>query len=453
MSAEPEPGFEPSSEEGSESAPDGLVRRFVRLSTWNILANVTVPLVGLVDAAMLGHLDEIRFLAGVALGAIVFDYVFWTFGFLRMATTGLVAQAVGRRDEEEMQRILQRSIFIALIAGFAVLALRGPLGDLAFTLFSGDPGTESAGRDYYDARVLGAPAALVNFVFLGWFLGREESRVAMVMTVVANVANLALDAWFILGLGWAARGAGLATMASQYLMLAVALAFYWRRRHGADWNLRRILHFERFRAMFGLQRDILVRTLCLVSAFAVFTDFSARLGTETLAANALLLKIVTLAAFFIDGAAFAVESLAGIFHGEGDRRRLRRLVRLSLQAGLFFATLFAGVMVVAPRLVLGTLTVHADVIALGASYRFWLVPVLLFGSMAYIYDGLFLGLTAGRALRNAMLASAGVVFLPAALTALHFESADALWAALAAFMVARVVTLGWASRRLSAFNC
>lgn len=436
------------SEDDATRAPDDLFRRFASLSTWNILANITVPLSGLVDAAMLGHLDEIRFLAGVALGAIVFDFVFWTFGFLRMATTGLTAQAVGRRDDLAMQRVLQRSAVLAVVAGLGILALRGPLGDLAFGLLSGDAGTEAAGLDYYRARVLGAPAALLNFVFLGWFLGREESRIALAMTVTANLVNIGLNYLFILRFGWAAEGAGLATMASQYAMLVVALALYYRRRHGADWNWSSILDRGGFRAMFGLQVDILVRTLFLVSSFAVFTDFSARMGVAVLAANTLLLRILTFAAFFIDGAAFAVESLAGIFLGAGQHHQLRRLVRLSLGTGLACAGVFAAAVVLFPSTVLGLLTSHGDVVALGAEYSAWMVPVLLLGSLSYIFDGLFLGLTAGRTLRNAMVFSAGLVFFPLALWALAQNNPHRLWLALAAFMLARVLTLGWASRRL-----
>ncbi|MEO1366650.1 MAG: MATE family efflux transporter, partial [Acidobacteriota bacterium] len=399
-----------------------------------------------VDTAMLGHLDDIRFLAGVALGSLVFDYVFWTFGFLRMATTGLVAQAVGRRDPEEIEAILRRSLLLAVAAGGAILLARGPLGALAFGLLSGDAGAEAAGLDYFDARVLGAPAALANFVFLGWFLGREESRVALAMTVAANVANVVLDYIFIIRLDQAAYGAGLATMLSQYLMLAVALACYLRRRHpGAAGRL--FSNGAAWRSMFGLQRDIMVRTLFLVSTFALFTDFSARLGNDVLAANALLLRWVTLAAFFIDGTAFAVESLAGVLHGGGARRALGRLLRMAFWSAAGFGLFFALTVITFPVPMLATLTSHQTVIDLGVALRWWLLPVLLFGSAAYVFDGLFLGLTEGRALRNAMVFSAVVGFGPLAVLALHVGSSALLWAALSVFMLTRTVTLGLAWRQ------
>ena len=185
-----------------------LSRRFFRLALINILASVTVPLVGLVDTAMLGHLGDIRFLAGVALASLLFDYVYWTLGFLRMSTTGMTAQAVGRGDHVEVTDVLRRSMLIALALGGAVLALQVPLREIGFALLSGEPGVELAGREYFDARIWGAPAALCGFVMVGWFLGREESRVVLAITLVANLANVLLNYVFIIRLGLAARGAG-----------------------------------------------------------------------------------------------------------------------------------------------------------------------------------------------------------------------------------------------------
>ncbi|MEO1087224.1 MAG: MATE family efflux transporter, partial [Acidobacteriota bacterium] len=335
---------------------------------------------------------------------------------------------------------------LAVAAGGAILLARGPLGSFAFGLLSGDGGAEAAGLDYFSARVLGAPAALANFVFLGWFLGREESRVALAMTVAANVANVALDYLFIIHWDHAAYGAGLATMLSQYLMLAVAVVCYLRRRHPGVAG-RLFSNRQAWKSMFGLQRDIWVRTLFLVSTFALFTDFSARLGNDTLAANALLLRWVTLAVFFIDGTAFAVESLAGVLHGAGARPALGRLLRMAFSSAAGFGLLFAFTVIVFPTQLLATLTSHENVIALGVGLRWWLLPVLLFGSAAYIFDGLFLGLTEGRALRNAMVFSALLGFVPLALLALQLGSSALLWAALTVFMLARVVTLGLAWRR------
>ncbi len=427
-----------------------LSRRFFRLAALNILANVTVPIAGLVDTGMLGHLADIRFLAGVALATILFEYVYWTFGFLRMGTTGTTAQAMGRADLDEAFLVLYRSLTVAVGIALAILILQVPLREAGFGGLAGEPGVEAAGRDYFDARVWGAPATLCNFVFLGWYLGREESRNALWMTVAANASNVALNYLFIIRLGLAATGAGLATMASQYVSLAVALAIFLRLPERTAWRWREVWVRERFGALFRLNRDILVRTLCLVTSFAVFTNFSSMLGTAVLAANTILLRLLSLAAYLIDGAAFASESLAGIFRGSGDRDALRRLFRLSLVAGEAFALLMLAAYFVRPRSVYALLTSHDEIIALAASYGPWLVPTLIFGSLAYMYDGLFLGLTEGSTLRNSMLFCTLVVFLPPALLALHLGSNHLLWASMAAFMLARAVTLGWAGRRVLA---
>ena len=206
-----------------------LPRRFARLTALNILANVAVPLAGLVDVAMLGHLSDLSFLAGVALATILFDYLYWTFGFLRMGTTGVTAQALGRGDDAEVHLTLYRALAFAAGTGAAILLLQVPLGELGFLLLSGGPAVEAAGREYFAARIWAAPAALANFAFLGWYLGREESGRALVMTVVGGFANIGFNYLFIVRLGLAARGAGLGTMTSQYLMLAVAAGMFLAR--------------------------------------------------------------------------------------------------------------------------------------------------------------------------------------------------------------------------------
>jgi len=430
-------------------ATDTLQRRFVRLSCINLLANITVPLAGLVDTAMLGHLDNLRFLAGVGLGAVLFDYLYWSLGFLRMGTTGITAQASGRRDPHEVTLALLRPALLAFVAAGAILLLQWPLRELGFSLLSGEAGVEAAGRDYFNARVWGAPATLGSFVLIGWFLGREQSRRVLFMTVVANLVNVALNYLFIVRLGLAARGAGLATMISQYVMLAVGLALLrtqWGHSTGSLWS--ELFDHEKMRALLRFNRDLLLRTLCLVTSFAIFVNFGALLGTTLLAANLILYRLFILAANLIDGAALAAESLAGIFRGERNLASLRRVIRLSMITGVAFSILFLGAFFVARGFWLGLLTSHEDVVRLASSYSLWLVPVMLLGSVAFMYDGLFIGLTEGRALRNAMLLSALVFFLLPAVVAVWLSSNHLLWLAMAVFMAARAATLAHQMTRL-----
>lgn len=432
------------------TAAPSLGRRFGRLTALNILANLTTPLASLVDTALLGHLPDIRYLAGVALASVLFEYVYWTFGFLRMGTTGTTAQAVGAGDSAEVHLVLYRGLASAAVLGLALLLLQVAIREAGFGLIAAEPGVESAGREYFDARIWGAPAVLANFALLGWYLGREESRWALAMTAVAHGANIALDYLFIVELGLAARGAGIATAISQYLMLVVGGAIFFfqlRRGEAPPWRWREVLAREPMRRLWAFHQDLILRTVALITAFALFLNFSAMLGTVVLAANTILYRLQTLAAYLIDGAAFATESLAGILHGAGDRRALARLRRLAEVSGLLFALPFALAVWLVPRPIYGLLTSHDPTLGNALEHGPWLVPTLLIGSLAFIYDGYFLGLTRGRPLRNVMLVATLGVFLPVSLLAVRLGSNHLLWLAMVGFMVVRTGALGWLAHR------
>ena len=412
------------------------------------MATVSVPLAGLVDTAILGHLEDIRFLAGVALGSIVFDYVYWTFGFLRMGTTGTTAQAMGGGDIKAVYLTLYRGLFLALSIGTALVVLQVPIRIGGFAVLSGAEGVEAAGVAYFNARVWGAPATLCSFVLNGWFLGREESGRVLLITVGANVSNIILDYVFVLGFGLAAFGAGLATMISQYLAVVIGLILFWKSRESRPWLWGEILDRHGLTSLMRLNRDILFRTLGLITALSLFTNLSSVLGTTVLAANAILLRVQYLASHFIDGAAFATESLAGTFRGQGDPKGLLKLLRLSLVVGFACALGFAVLVVIAPGFLYPLLTSHQEVVEVATRFGYWLIPVLLFGSAAYIYDGFFLGLTAGRVLRNSMLFSTILIFGSVAWVAVARGDNHILWLAMTLWMVSRAATLSWASRSL-----
>ena len=428
-------------------SPHRLARTFGRLTLLNILASISIPLASLVDTAMLGHLDEIRFLAGVALAAILFDYVYWTFGFLRMTTTGLTAQAVGRDDPKESSHVLYRACLVGLALGLGLVVVQSPLRELAFSILGGASEVEAAGRDYFRVRIWDAPVTLLNMAVVGWFLGRARSGPVLVMTLIANLSNVALNYVFIVELGWAAKGAALGTVISRHLMLLTGLLLMRATGGPESFDRDAVLDPTRLRSLLTLSGDIFVRTLCLVTAFAVMTDFSARLGTAVLAANSILLRLLTLASYWIDGAAFATESLAGMLHGAGRQEMLRRLLRLALATGLIFATGFSLALFALGDHILRLFTVHASALQEAQRAVVWLIPIFLAGAFAYVLDGFFIGLTRGRLLRNSMLVSTAVVFLPIALWALRQGSNRGLWIAMLGFTLARALTLGAAALR------
>lgn len=408
-----------------------------------------VPLAGIIDVAFLGHLADIRYLAGVSLATIIFNYIYWSFGFLRMVTTGVTAQAMGRDDPQEVWLIGLRNSSMAIALGLGILVFQQPLRELGFFLLSATPDVEIAGRAFFNARIWGAPATLFNFVLIGWFLGREQAGKVLILSIVGNGANVILDYWMIMHLGWGSAGAGLATALSQYLMALVGLLLLAQEgalRRFKSFNrsgLRRVLwDWPALRRIFRLNTDILVRTLALVSAFSIFTNLSAVLGTTVLAVNTLMLQVVTLAAYFIDGFAFATESFAGLFYGQGDRHQLVPLLRLSGGLSLMVGLAFALVFVLAPDALFGQLTSHTDIVIAVRDVVGWLIPVLGFGAIAFVLDGYFLGLTQGRVLRNASVIAAVLGFAPMALLAWHQRNGQLLWLALALFMAARGITLG-----------
>ena len=422
-----------------------LQRRLFRLALPNALANLTVPLAGLVDTAMLGHLDSLAPLAGVALGSVLFDYLYWSFGFLRMGTTGLTAQAVGRDQPDEISLALLRALGIAGVIGLLIMLFQRPLIEIGFLVLSGENTVESAGRAYAQARIWGAFATLTNFVFLGWFLGRERSTWVLIMALVGGISNILLDYLFIFRWHWGAFGAGAATAISQYLTLAtaIALCFIFPRKQGDSlWSLRqRIFDRPQLLALMRLNRDILVRTFCLISAFATFINLSATLGTLTPTINAILLRILALGAHLIDAVAFGAESLAGIFRGQKNPQALQQLLHTSLVWGLMIALGIIGALALAPQFIYGLLTSHAAILSGVQHMQLGLFITLLLGSAAFILDGFFIGLTEGRILRNGMLISLGLGFLPLALLASHLQSNLLLWTAFATFMGVRALTL------------
>jgi MATE family multidrug resistance protein len=402
-----------------------------------------VPLAGLLDVMFLGHLTEIRHLAGVALATILFNYIYWTLGFLRMGTTGMVAQAIGRKDNQSVLLIGLQHGILALILGLTILILQQPLQMLGFAILSATPEVKKSGIEFYNALVWGAPATLINFVLIGWFLGQAKSSKVLLLSAVSNCANVLLDYLFIVQFRWESRGAGLSTAISQYLMLMVGIVLCsqeisWLQIRALT---KKLFDLSALKSALILNGEIILRTFALISTMAMFTNCSSLLGTQILAANTLLMQVVGLAAYFIDGLAFATESLAGIYQGSGSNSSLKQLLKISLISSLIMGLTFAGVFNLMPDSLFKLLTNHTDIINNLRSYVPWLLPVLGFGSIAYALDGYFLGLTQGHILRQAMLKATAIGFIPLAITAWYFHNSHLLWLSMASFMAARTITL------------
>jgi len=425
---------------------------------------------------MLAHLPHIEGVAGVELSTVVFDYIYWGFGFLRLSTTGLVAQAGAQTDSEnELREIFWRSVSLAFLIGSVILIFRPLIATAAFTLLSADHQTAQAARSYYNVRIWGAPAAMLNYALIGWFLGRAQSGRTVVLAVLANLSNIVLNYLFIVRSGWGAYGAGLASMLAQYIQLGAAVFFLLvdsRVNLSSDVPhsislfrpvcLETLYQTDKVKRFFALNVDLFIRTFGLISVFAVFRKLSLGLGKDQLAVNALLLRIFFFIANFIDGAAIALESMTGRFVGLNDhslgevkgdyvvvhdKDALNQLIVVSIKTMFLLAIVALLPVAIFPGVVVRILTSHADLIVGMLRFAYWLIPLVLCGTLAFMYDGLFLGMTVGRDLRQSMWISIIFAFLPLATAGVLLKNNHYLWAALTALMIARSLILFRSSQR------
>ncbi len=417
---------------------------FSQLAIANTLSNLMVPLAGLIDTAFLGHLSDIRYLNGVALATVIFNVIYWSFNFFRMGTTGPTAQALGKGDLDEVWLIVVRNSLLALGTGLVIWLLRSPISTAGFALLQTGPEARLAAIDFYNGRIVGAPAVLLNFVLLGWLLGRSQGKQVVVLAIIGNGSNILLDYWFIQRLGLESYGAGLATALSQYIMLVTGIGLVIS--NGIPWQRwaaiqTRLWQPSALMSLFNLNRDILVRTFALVISMSLFTNFSSGLGDTILGVNALLMQVFLMSAYFMDGIALAVESYAGKFYGSQSKGNLYGLLLLGIGGSVVLGSAIALFLIFVPSAFFPLLTDHAILLNAIPTYIAWLLPVLSFGGVAFTLDGYFLGLTDGRSLRNSTLIAALVGFLPLAAIARYLALPHLLWLALTVLMMTRALTL------------
>jgi len=408
-----------------------------------ILANVTTPIIGLVDTAVLGQLGAPHYIGGVAIGAMIFNLLYWAFGFLRMGTTGLTAQAEGSGNMGEVGATLMRALLIAGAAGIVLVILQIPIATLSFALLNGSQAVETAAMEYFYIRIWGAPAALANFAFLGWFIGMGRARTALVLQLVLNGLNVILDIWFVLGLGLEIKGVAYGTVISETIAAGAGLwlAIGMLKRRHIHFEVSRILDRSAVRRALGVNGDIMIRTMAVVFAFTWFTAKSAEAGDVILAANAVLMTLAHTAAYFLDGFAFAVETLAGQAIGAQRINRFRDAVRLSTLWAITFSAIASAVFWFGGGMIIDFLTVNEQVRSAARVYLIWAAIVPITGVMAYQLDGIFIGATRTADMRNMMLLSLAVFILMwATLTPLFAN--HGLWAAIVIFLGLRAITLG-----------
>lgn len=440
----------------AERSTEPLTRAAVARQAWPIiLANAAVPALGLVDTAVIGHYGSATELGALALGALLFNFVYWSFGFLRMGTTGFVAQARGAGDEAEVRATLARALLLAAGLGGGLWLLQWPIAWLYFGLMDGSTAVESVAGEYFRARIWGAPAALALFAISGLLIGLGRSRELLFVQLLLNGLNAGLDVWFAGALGMGARGIGLGTAIAEWGTCAVALVVVLRvlrERHRDDvpflaWS--RVADARRIRQALAANGDILVRTLCLLFAFAWFANAGARFGDVTLAANHILLQLVSFSAFFLDGFAFVAEARVGTAWGARDRERFRRAVRLTSELAAGTALVLAAMVFLLGDAAVAVLTSLRAVREVASLHLPWAALYVLLSVAAFQLDGVFIGSTRTREMRQAALLSVAA-FLLLAWPAVAAWGNHGLWAAFVAYVCVRAAALWPYYRRMDA---
>lgn len=418
-------------------------KKILRLAIPNILSNLSVPLLSSVDTAIVGHLDKVSYLGAIAVGSMIFNFIYWGFGFLRMGTTGLTAQAFGRKTNNEIILVLARSLSVAVAAAILIFALQYFIKELSFLLVKAEADVEMYARTYFDIRIFAAPATLSLYAFHGWFLGMQNAKYPLILTLLVNILNIGFNFLFIYAYGMNVDGVALGTVCAQYLGLIAAVILYLKKYKSftASLVVKKILDVEPIKKFFSVNFDIFIRTLSLIFAFSFFTAVSADLGTEILAANTILLQLWMILSYGVDGFAFAAESLVGKYVGANNKEKLVLTVKYSFYWGLGLGLILSVIYFFFDREILSIYTDKIDIINLASVYFLWTLIAPISNSICYIWDGVFIGATATKPMRNSMLLSLLIFFLPVYYLTVDKLGNDALWFAMISFMLARGVLL------------
>ena len=413
-------------------------RKILQLAIPSIVSNITVPLLGLVDVAIVGHLGSASYIGAIAVGGMLFNMIYWIFGFLRMGTSGMTAQAYGKRDLTEVVRTLLRAVGVGLLISLGLWILQSPILRGAFVLIDATEEMKRWASLYFNICIWGAPAVLGLYGFAGWFVGMQNSRFPMFIAITQNIVNIAASLCFVFVLGMKVEGVALGTLIAQYAGLFMAFAlwlkYYGRLKAYIDWD--DLWGGEAMRRFFSVNSDIFFRTLCLVAVTTFFTSTGARQGDVILAVNTLLMQLFTLFSYIMDGFAYAGEALAGRFIGAKNDVGLRRCIRLLFLWGIGLSLSFTILYAFLGRDFLGLLTNDTSVIEASGDYFYWVLAIPLCGFSAFLWDGIFIGATATRQMLCSMLVASATFFI---IYYLFYQSMGnhALWMAFLGYLSLR----------------
>ncbi len=418
-------------------------RQILRLAIPNIISNLSVPLLGAIDTAVVGRLEHVYYLGAIAVGSIIFDFIFWGFGFLRMGTTGMVAQAYGAQEQRKTRIILFRVLLVAVASSAFILLIQYPLIEVSLYLVNASPEVEQYTRLYYHIRIFAAPATLALFGLNGWFLGMQNSTYPMIVTIFLNIVNIILNLIFVFRFNMTVDGVATGSLVASFLALGLAFILYKKKYGGVKLNITwsELIEPKELKKFFSVNRDIVIRTLCLIFSYAFFTAKSAAMGDVVLAANTILLQMWYISSYGTDGFAYAAESLVGRFKGAKDDHKLKEAVKANMLWGLGLGLIGTLTYAIFDTEIIALFTNKENVITVAMTVVIWLIAAPLVNSVCFIWDGVYIGATATGAMRNSMLIATILVFIPVYFISEPFAGIHALWMAMTAFMVARGVVL------------
>ena len=419
-----------------------------RIAAPMILSNVSVPLLGMVDTGVVGHLESPVYLGAVAIGATIFGFLYTGMNFLRMGTTGIAAQRYGADDYDGLRVSLGQALIVAQLIALVLLVLQAPLGRLALGLIGAEPDVAAFALEYFSIRIWSAPGTLANYALIGWFLGLQNARVPLLIFLTINLTNIVLDLVFVLGLGMKVDGVALASVIAEYTALLVALGFAARelKKRAGHWPLARLFRVRAYAAFFSVNANLFIRTLALMFTYFFVTAQGARLGGLVLAANAVLLNLANLTSFALDGIAHAAEALVGKAVGQRNRSSVEESVKLCLKWSLYFAAGLSIAYLLGGRYIVNLLTDLPDVRATTMIYLPWFIVSPLVAVWSFLYDGVYVGATRAKAMRDIMIISTFLVFLPAWFLLQGFGN-HGLWAAFTLFLASRGIGMHIGYRR------
>lgn len=429
-------------------------KRIFRLAIPNIISNITVPLLGMIDIAIAGHLGSAMYIGAIALASNIFNMIYWNFGFIRMSSSGFTAQAYGARDFGEAMNVLLRSLVVGLGFGLLIVLLQTPIESFSISLIKSGIETKRNVEFYFRICVWSAPAVLGVYAFKGWFIGMQNATLPMIIAILNNVLNIILSFMFVFGFGMQIKGIALGTMLSQIITFIVSAAL-WLKYYGRlrkYINLQTILDKSQLRLFFKVNGDTFVRTFLLTLVTTFFTFASSGLGDTILAVNALLMQFFMLFSYFMDGFAYAAEALTGRFIGAKNEALLRHMIKRVFMWGFIVSAASALLYIFFPNQILHILTNNSEVIETTKSFTFWTILIPITGFAAFLWDGIYIGATASKEMRNAMILSSICFFICYYVTKSFLDN-NALWLSFILYLTMRgLVQTIWAKRAIVIHN-